>query len=298
MSDLELHRETIRKGSKSFSAASLFFSKKQKEAAWRLYSWCRYCDDQIDDVPVDQAISRLAQLREQLKLGSKSSAFVFRGLAQVSLEHSIPEEYPLYLLRGMEMDVMGRSYHSLNDLEEYCFCVAGVVGLMMCHVMGVTSDQALRHAVALGNAMQLTNICRDIPEDFARGRIYLPMDWLREMGISERELLNPIYQKSVVLLQERLLKRADELYAEGYEGLIYLSFRSAWAVLIAGYVYSFIGAKIRTSPGHGLDQRIYVTSLEKLILISKATAVLLGLWVRERLGKTSFRTPQKVWRFE
>jgi len=298
MSEIEVHRETIRKGSKSFSAASLFFSKKQKEAAWRLYSWCRYCDDQIDDVPADQAMVRLDQLRKQFALGSKSSSFAFRALAQLSSEHSIPSGYPLHLLRGMEMDVVGRRYRTLNELEEYCFCVAGVVGLMMCHVMRVTSDQALRHAVALGNAMQLTNICRDIREDFARGRVYLPMDWLCEMGISDQEIISPIHYKGLVLLQERLLKRADELYAEGYEGLIYLSFRSAWAVLIAGYVYSFIGTKIKKSLGRSLDQRIYVTSLEKLILISKATAVLLGLWIRKRVGKTPFRVPQIVWRFE
>lgn len=298
MSELELHRESIRKGSKSFAAASLFFSKKQKEAAWRLYSWCRYCDDQIDDVPADQAMTRLGQLREHLSHGETSSSFAFRGLAQVSREHSIPADYPSYLLRGMEMDVTGRSYRTLKDLEEYCFCVAGVVGLMMCHVMGVTSDQALRHAVALGNAMQLTNICRDIREDFRRGRVYLPSEWLNETGVSEQELLNPIHREAIFLLQERLLKRADELYTEGYQGLSYLSFRSGWAVLIAGYVYSFIGVKIRRSSGRGLDQRIYVTSLEKLLLISKATAVLFGLWVRERIGQSPFRAPQKVWRFE
>lgn len=298
MSDVALHRETIRKGSKSFAAASLFFSKKQKEAAWRLYSWCRYCDDQIDDVPRSAAVVRLQELRAELQAGAASSAFVFRELARVSNENLIPIEYPEHLLRGMQMDVNGRTYDTLAELEEYCFCVAGVVGLMMCHVMGVTSDQALRHAVALGNAMQLTNICRDISEDFSKGRVYLPLQWLHEAGVPAEELLQPRYIQRLIEVQEMLLHRADELYREGYDGLRYLSFRSAWAVLIAGLVYGAIGSKIRKSSGRGLDQRIYVTGLEKIILIGKATSVLLRLWVSARLGRNSFRAPQKVWRFE
>ncbi|WP_413574825.1 phytoene/squalene synthase family protein [Bdellovibrio sp. HCB290] len=296
MSELDIHREAIRKGSKSFAAASLFFSKEQKEAAWRLYSWCRHCDDQIDEASQGQMMLRLETLREQLNLGIHSSSLAFRGFAQVSERYSIPVEYPLHLLRGMEMDAAGRSYSSLQELEEYCFCVAGVVGLMMCHVMGVTSDSALPHAVSLGNAMQLTNICRDIREDFERGRIYLPLNWLAESGIPRQELMSPIHRNQVLQMQQRLLSRADELYQHGYKGLSYLGLRSAWAVLIAGYVYSHIGSKIRNTAGHGLDERIYVTGVEKLVLIGKATAVLIGLWVRERIGKTPFRSPQKVWR--
>ncbi|UYL07850.1 phytoene/squalene synthase family protein [Bdellovibrio sp. SKB1291214] len=298
MSEIKRHHEAIRKGSKSFAAASLFFSKDQKQSAWRLYSWCRYCDDRIDEVPAQTAIARLQDLRVQLNEKRNSQVFAFQGLAQVIQNHEIPGAYPLYLLRGMEMDVQGRRYQTLSDLEEYCFCVAGVVGLMMCHVMGVYSDQALKHAVALGNAMQLTNICRDIAEDAHRGRVYLPLEWLLEYDVPVDDLLNPAHRESLKLVQDRLLNRAQELYSVGYEGLRYLSFRSAWAVLIAGFVYSQIGAKIKKSKSRGLDQRVYVTSFEKLILVTKATATLLLMRIRAKVSTDSLRIPQTTWRFE
>lgn len=268
--DLEQQKEAIRKGSKSFAVASLFFSRQQKEAAWKLYSWCRYCDDQVDEAPPEQAQARLTSLREQTLSCSAEAppqSFQFRGLQQIQRQYKLPSQYPLDLLRGMEMDVQGRQYGTLEELEEYCYCVAGVVGLMMCHIMGVRSDQALPHAVAMGNAMQLTNICRDIREDFERGRIYLPRQWMEQRGVKAEELLTAQNRQAVIEMQEQLLCRADQLYREGYAGLKYLSLRSSWAVLIAAKVYSHIGARIRKDPARGMEERIYVSLPRKMGLI-------------------------------
>lgn len=297
-SDLDLHRESIQKGSKSFAVASLFFSKQQKIAAWKLYSWCRYCDDQIDEASVDQAPRRLEELlclTKSLPAIKAGLPFQFRGLAEILSGHNIPVQYPLDLLRGMEMDVKNRRYRNLQELEDYCYCVAGVVGLMMCHIMGVRSDQALKYAVSMGNAMQLTNICRDIREDAERGRCYLPQDWLQQAGITESTMFLPEHRNSLVGIQERLLQRADELYREGFAGLRFLSLRSCWAVLIAAKVYSHIGELIRRDSDRGLTRRIYVSVWKKIILIV-STVKYLGpqVWWALR-SRESVRLPLRVW---
>lgn len=300
MPDIEMqqYKETIQKGSKSFAMASLFFSQKQKEAAWKLYSWCRYCDDEIDEVPIEQAQNRLLFLKEQTQnlLSSTPSNIAFKGLKEVVQEYKIPLHYPLDLLRGMEMDVAGDKYATLEDLEEYCYCVASTVGLMMCHIMGVRHDAALNNAVALGKAMQLTNICRDLVEDFQRGRCYLPTDWLFPfVSFEDPNLLSPQYRKQLIEVQERLLKRADELYQEGYAGLQFLSLRSAWAVLIAARVYSYIGEKIRKDTYRGFTKRIFVGLPKKILIVLSTLRDLVPLVLQSRVRQKSVRIPKKVW---
>lgn len=296
--DLEKQKASIRKGSKSFAVASLFFSRHQKEAAWKLYSWCRYCDDQIDEVSVEIAVDRVKLLQQQTELCWQDvplEEFQFRGLQQVRQQYHLPLHYSLDLLRGMEMDVQGRCYDSLQELEEYCYCVAGVVGLMMCHIMGVRSDKALSHAVAMGKAMQLTNICRDIREDFERGRIYLPQSWMAERGVKAEELLVPLNRAALVEMQEKLLLRAEQLYEEGFAGLRFLSLRSAWAVLIAAKVYSQIGSLIRKEPTRGLENRIYVTLPRKIFLILFTLIELIPHLWHSLNQRVAVRAPGEIW---
>ena len=162
-------REMITHGSKSFSLASRLFPKKEREAAFMLYGWCRFCDDQIDEA-VEQGkpellSDRLGWLREETRnafAGVPSNHAVFVAFSHLIKEYRIPEHYALELLEGMAMDVRNTRYETFDDLLVYCYRVAGVVGLMMSHVMGISSEDALRRACDLGLAMQLTNISRDI----------------------------------------------------------------------------------------------------------------------------------------
>src|SRR5690606_24146896 len=104
------------------------------------------------------------------------------GFAAIMRERGIPRRYPAELLAGLAMDAAGHRYEDAADLRLYCFRVAGVVGLMMSHVMGLADERALADAARLGIAMQLTNICRDVREDWARGRLYLPRALLERAG--------------------------------------------------------------------------------------------------------------------
>lgn len=291
------HKEVIKKGSKSFSLASLFFSQKEKEASWKLYSWCRYCDDLIDDEPnpalMKEKLTELKTKTQEL-LTHNSPNFYLSGMFEVIGQFKVPMNYPMDLLRGMEMDVEGRRFHSLEELEDYCYCVAGTVGLMMCHILGIREEVALKHAVSMGNAMQLTNIARDISEDRQKGRLYLPLNWLAEKNISEDELFKTENQKNLVLFQERLLKRADELYHEGLEGLKFLSLRSSWAVLIAAMIYADIGRVIRKNPELSLKERAIVSGRRKLSIVILSFVKMIPL-VALDLNSKKVRSPQSIW---
>ena len=165
-------RWMIQKGSKSFSLAARLFDPATRDAAFFLYGWCRYCDDQVDQagapVTPEELDGRLQALKDNTTAAFSSAPQqepVFVALQYIVRRHGIPEHYALELIEGMAMDVRATRYASLQDLVLYCYRVAGTVGLMMAHVMGLRDEAALKHAADLGIAMQLTNIARDIVED-------------------------------------------------------------------------------------------------------------------------------------
>jgi phytoene/squalene synthetase len=164
---LEECRWMITKGSKSFSLAARLFDSDTRDAAFFLYGWCRYCDDQVDQAGLtdsrEQLVERLAELSEATRSifsGAQQKHAVFIAMQYIVQRHSIPAHYALELIEGMAMDARGTRYQTFDDLSLYCYRVAGTVGLMMSHVMGLRGEQALKHAADLGIAMQLTNIAR------------------------------------------------------------------------------------------------------------------------------------------
>jgi phytoene synthase len=264
-------RDTITKGSKSFAMAAKLFDAQTRDAAVFLYGWCRYCDDQVDDAAQSgdraELERRLKALRDQT-----ASAFsfepqrepVFIALQYVVHRFGIPAHYALELIEGMAMDVRGIRYQSLRELLLYCYRVAATVGLMMSHVMGVRDERALSHAADLGIAMQLTNIARDITEDAAMGRIYIPLGWLEEAKIDPNEIAAPENREKLANITLRLLREANRFYSSGDSGLWYLSFRSACAVSAARHVYSEIGALLLARGAQAWDERTYVTGARKI----------------------------------
>lgn len=263
-------KASISKGSKSFYLASLFFPSMVRESCWILYRWCRVCDDRID-LACDsiQAQNEVQTIRRETckALSGFSEEIEFHEMGKLFQKYRIPQEHALDLINGFEKDVKGAQFQSLEQLEIYAYQVAGVVGLMMSPLMGVRDPNAHHHAMNMGMAMQLTNIARDISEDFHRGRIYLPLNWLEKSGIHPENLLDSGQREKVYQVVLKLLSRSNQLYESGFRGLQYLPFRAAIAVSIAASVYSAIGKKIERLGPQSLDQRIYVTFPEKLFLI-------------------------------
>lgn len=260
-------RAIIKRHSKSFSLASVLLGAELRDRASGLYAYCRYADDAVDLVPAAEAPRQVQKLRSELDdvyTGRSLRDPILVELQRLVHETNIPREYPEALLEGFEHDATGKEYRTLEELHHYCWCVAGSVGAMMCHVLGVRRERALKHGVHLGMAMQLTNIARDVAEDWERGRLYLPRELAPNLHDARNLQSFPhAHVAEAARAVRRLLAEAEVLYASGDLGLRYLSFRSRLAVATARRVYAAIGERILASGADVLAGRAVVPSAEK-----------------------------------
>jgi phytoene synthase len=295
-------RAGFERGSKSFSLAGRVLSAETRDAAAAVYAFCRRCDDAIDEAPRERAPEGLGRLRRELDrvyaaLPDDDPAIAaFQELAKA---RQIPKEYPAGLLAGMEMDVEGRRYRTVEDLSLYGYRVAGTVGLMMCHVMGVKADAALDPAIALGLALQWTNIARDVDEDWRRGRLYLPDDLLGEPAASRlhEALGGPMPADlvgSVAAATLRLLDVAEQHYRAADEGLRLLGLRDALAIRSARWIYWGIGERVRARGGDPRGGRAVVPLHEKLLLLSRGVLIELAATPRRIFDRRPVRLPSSV----
>ncbi|MBL8583468.1 MAG: phytoene/squalene synthase family protein, partial [Rhizobiaceae bacterium] len=236
-------RWSIRQGSQSFYLASLLLPVAIREPAYAVYAFCRTADDLIDrEQGGAEAIRELGTMLDRIYAGRPGSSFVERGFADVVSRFAIPRQVPEALIEGLAWDAASRRYDSLDDLKAYAVRVAGTVGLMMTLVMGRREPQVLARACDLGVAMQLTNIARDIGEDAANGRIYLPLDWMREAGIEPeawraRPASTPVLRKLV----ERLLFESQAFYDRSGAGIAGLPGSCRIGINTARLLYREIG---------------------------------------------------------
>jgi phytoene synthase len=268
----------IRKGSVSFALASRFLPRKARLSVLRLYSFCRYADDTVDQVEAaqskDWSINSWQSLHDEVATAMNGDSIganpIIAGVRSIQVQHNFPKFYVFDLLAGMRADSVHRQPADEAELENYCYQVAGTVGGMFCYIVGVRDEAALKHALDLGRAMQLTNISRDVMEDFNNGRIYLPANLCREVGIDASNFSVQSNRGKLFAIVNKLLLRADSLYRSGDEGLNYLSLRTAFAVAVARCVYSEIGVKVRKRGAAAWDERVYVTATEKFFLLFRA----------------------------
>nr|ABO10427.1 phytoene synthase [Brevundimonas bacteroides] len=289
---LAASKASIVKGSKSFRSASRLFDPKVREDAWLLYAWCRACDDEIDGQdhgfgheelsPEEQKrrLDRLYDLTRRAMTGEPMSDPVFAAFQRVAIRHRLPERWAMDLIDGFAMDVEHRDYRTIDDVLAYCWHVAGVVGVMMARVMGVTDPEVLRRAQDLGLAFQLTNISRDVIEDAEGGRVYLPADWLVEAGLepTAEAVADPANRAKVHAVTTRLLAVAEPYYDSARDGLRGLPFRSAMAIAAARGVYREIGRKVRRRGPGVWRQRVSVGRLMKLWLFGRGA--LIAVWTQ------------------
>ena len=279
---IEHCRVILERGSRSFAKAASLLDPAIRAGSYQLYAWCRYCDDLIDGQIMghgQQAVDP-AEQREQLAMlwaeteaayrGEPTSELVFQGIARVVRNHGIPRDQPFELLRGMAMDIEGRQYETLEELRVYCYHVAGVVGVMMARIMGVRDEVTLRRAEDLGTAMQFTNIARDVIDDARIGRVYLPLGWLREAGLTPADVGLPEHRGAVAAIVRRLLDEAERYYQSGDDGIDHLPFRCAWSITAARGIYSDIGSVIRLRGSEAWDQRAMVSGHRKVFWVGRS----------------------------
>lgn len=278
-----LARQSIARGSKSFALASRLFDKPTREKAWLLYAWCRRCDDiadgqdhggtlKLDEATAQRRVEAIRVLTRRALDGQPTADVAFDALGQVALEAGLSDEMTSDVIDGFALDAEGWRPRSEADLMRYCFHVAGAVGVMMARVMGVPADDhdTLDRACDLGLSFQLSNIARDLCEDDAAGRCYLPAEWLAEADIPPGEHMKPEFRAALVALVARLLDLADEHEAAARWGANHLRFRQRWAVLAAANIYGAIGREVRELGPHAWDHRVRIGFFAKLKLVWQA----------------------------
>ena len=278
-------RELTRAHSKTFYFGSRFFPPAQRKAVWAVYAACRRGDD-IADEPGGGAdalehwwASTRTALSVQGRLAGQSQPHpVDTALSWAASQYPLPEGafHELYL--GLQMDLGGAEYRELADLELYCRRVAGVVGFMIAPICGYSGgEQTLDYALQLGQAMQLTNILRDVGEDLERGRVYLPADLMARCGVTRAVLeagqVTPGYRE----LMRELSTLARGWYRQGRAGLPYLHGSGRLAVTAAARAYEGILDALEANDYDNFSRRAHVSGPRKLLMLP-------GAWWEVRSG--------------
>ncbi|HEU4990110.1 MAG: phytoene/squalene synthase family protein [Gemmatimonadota bacterium] len=270
--------------SRSFRFAARFMPAPQRDQLARVYAYCRYTDDLVDRAadPSRAAIeARLAtwlRLSQRAYAGERTEVALLDRVMPEMAESRVPFAYARELVAGMDMDLHHRPYADLRALRVYTYRVAGVIGLWLTELYGVHDQRVLHHAAALGHALQLTNILRDVGEDWARGRVYLPMDLLQAHGFEPSDLgamragLMPIDRRWASLMEE-LMAVAESDYRDAFAALPALPPFFARPVAVAAQVYRGIHDEIRRAGYDTLRRRAHTSIGRKLWLAARGLVV-------------------------
>lgn len=260
---------------RSFHWASRLLAGEDADRCARLYAFCRRVDDWVDEGDPGDAAARLERLRHDIRRGESHDPAVadFLRLAESS---GISQALALAFVDGVATDLGRVALHDEAELLRYAYGVASTVGLMMCAVLGVRDPRALPFAIDLGIAMQLTNICRDVAEDAAVGRRYLPETILhpdtRLEGLARGDAAARRDARRAVRL---LLAQADRFYRSADEGMRYLPWRARLGILTASRVYEAIGPVVLGQGDEDWGRRAVVGPGRKLLRTARAVGALL-----------------------
>mmetsp|Transcript_26811 Transcript_26811/g.62619 ORF Transcript_26811/g.62619 Transcript_26811/m.62619 type:complete len:292 (-) Transcript_26811:62-937(-) len=265
---------------KTFYFGTKFFSDEKRKAVWAVYAWCRRLDDIVDKPRKDTT-----SLRDELSQWQARLTDIFEhGRAWDSLDLALVDtvkNYPALsarpfqdMIKGMVMDLDQNRFETFEELYIYCYRVAGTVGLMTMPIMGVAEDstyeEALEPALALGVALQLTNILRDVGEDRMRQRIYLPQEDLRAFNVSEAALLKGIKDEKYVAMTKFQIARAREWYERAESGIPKLAEDARLPVRASLDMYSSILNKIEDNEYDNFNKRAYTAKWEKLLMLPRS----------------------------
>ena len=241
-------RAILSQKARSFRWAAQFLPAQTHDDAALLYAFCRHVDDTTDEALSPHAARHHLHLIKAQLRGSRPPDPLLANFMAMAERTALELDYAFELIQGMESDLVDQVV--MEDdvaLLRYCYRAAGTVGLMMCAVLGVKDPEALPFAVDLGVAMQLTNICRDVAEDAAMNRVYLPKVRLHHHGSSPALLLaGQARAPQVARVVDDLISLADVYYRSAHYGMQFIPSRSRLAILIASQIYRGIGLRLRT----------------------------------------------------
>lgn len=271
-----LHCEELTKfHSRTFYLASGLLPKAKRRAARALYAFCRVSDDLVD-VSGGSAEGNLGDWRlRALNDNPPHDDPVALAWTDTRIRYSIPTGYAAQLIEGVGCDLTSSRYATFGDLTEYCYGVASTVGLMVMHIIGFRGLEAVPYAVKLGVALQMTNILRDVGEDWNAGRLYLPQDELATFGLTEADIAAGRVDEDWRAFMRFQIDRNHRLYDEALPGIALLHPDGRFAISAAAELYRAILDNIEAHDYDVLSRRAYVSMLGKLLLLP-------GIWWRSK----------------
>jgi phytoene synthase len=265
--------------SKSFELASRLLPEPKRQAIRALYAFCRTVDDIVD---ASDAADRVAHLDAWRRLCSNDSRPqddpIAAAWADTLARYHIPRHYAVQLIDGVASDLSASRYETFDDLSTYCYGVASTVGLMSMYIVGFRSMDAIPHAIKLGVALQMTNILRDVGEDYRKGRIYLPRDEMQRFGVGEADLGAGQVSGRWREFMRFQIDRTRQLYAESQAGIPMLDPDGQLAIAAASDLYRGILYAIERNDYDVFTRRASLSAWEKLSRLP-------GLYLRTRLAE-------------
>lgn len=260
----------------SFYYAFLFLPAPRRAAITAFYAFCREVDDIVDDtLDVGVAASKLAWWQTEVAqaFAGKPSHPVMRALMPLAADYAIEEGHLQKVIQGCQMDLEQTRYLDYPGLQRYCHLVAGIVGEVAANIFGRTQAQTTAYAHKLGQALQLTNILRDVGEDALRGRIYLPASELQQFEVKAQDILQRSYSPRFTALMQFQAQRAQQLYDEALALLPSTDRRAQKPGLMMASIYRALLGEIERDNFRVLHQRISLTPLRKFWLAWRVQAL-------------------------
>ena len=269
-------RAITRKSASNLALAFVLLPREKRDAMSALYAFCREIDDVADDesIPIEKRRRELARWREDIGATCANKTPQFRtnqDLQPFIARHKLPFTLFDELIRGVEMDLDIKRYETFEQLEQYCYRVASVVGLLSIEIFGYKNPGCRLYADHLGKALQLTNILRDVRTDAERGRIYLPLKQLAIHGVPERDILESKYSERFYGVAQAAAARARDHYAAARQALPAEDRKSMVSAELMGSVYWNLLRKLERQRFDVFGPRpTTLGKAQKLMLIARA----------------------------
>ncbi len=275
----ELVARKTKQASTNFYYAFKTLPEEKRNAVYAGYAFCRLADDIVDDEEYAQTAELdLANLRSKLEraYAGDVEGEMWIALSDAVQKYPIKKQHLLDVVDGCEMDLRGAQYDTFDDLLVYCHRVASATGLALIEVFGYSDDTAVEYALDLGVALQLTNILRDVREDYERGRVYIPREDLIRFNVSTEDLALESPTPEFKQLMRFQVERARKYLLSGSRVIQYLDRRSALCPSAMMRVYKGLLDQIEKSDFDVLGKRPSLSKLEKIRLLA-------SIWVRNQV---------------
>jgi len=260
------HAETVTaEYSKSFHFASGLLPEEKRSSVRALYAFCRTVDDIVDESTDDERESRLDYWRGMIETASfADNDLVAAAWADTLTRYHIPRHYALQLIDGVNRDLVQSRYQTFDELATYCYGVASTVGLMSMYIVGFKNNEAVPYAIKLGVALQMTNILRDVGEDYRNGRLYLPREELAFHAIREQDIAEGRVTDNWRQFMKFQIERTRQLYQESWAGVKMLEREGQLAVGAASVFYQGILDEIEKNDYDVFSHRANLSALDKI----------------------------------